>query len=249
MPVKLNGSTSGSVTVQAPAVAGTNTLTLPAATGNLLSDQSIVPGSASVPTNGMYLPATNTLGFATNSTNAMLIDSSGNLLVGITSATTHTLQKASPSNYAAQVINTSATAPYGFQISFSGITGGAGSYFIVCADNANRFLVAGSGNVTNVNNSYGAISDVSLKENIADATPKLSDLMKVKIRNYNLKGTPQFKQIGVVAQELETVFPSMVETGDDGLKSVKYSVFVPMLVKAIQELSAEVEALKSKVGA
>jgi hypothetical protein len=85
MPIKLNGSTSGSVTVQAPAVAGTNTLTLPAATGNLLSDQSIVPGSASVPTNGMYLPATNALGFATNSTNAVYIDASQNVGIGTTS--------------------------------------------------------------------------------------------------------------------------------------------------------------------
>jgi hypothetical protein len=85
MPVKLNGSTSGSVTIQAPAIAGTNTLTLPAATGNLLSDQSIVPGSASVPTNGMYLPATNALGFATNSTNALYIGSSQNVGIGTTS--------------------------------------------------------------------------------------------------------------------------------------------------------------------
>jgi len=37
MPIKLNGSTSGSVTVQAPAIAGTNTLTLPATTGNIIS--------------------------------------------------------------------------------------------------------------------------------------------------------------------------------------------------------------------
>ena len=37
MPVKLNGSTSGSVTLQATAVAGTNTLTLPATTGNIIT--------------------------------------------------------------------------------------------------------------------------------------------------------------------------------------------------------------------
>lgn len=36
MPVKLNGATSGSVTIDAPAVAGTNTLTLPAATGTII---------------------------------------------------------------------------------------------------------------------------------------------------------------------------------------------------------------------
>jgi hypothetical protein len=36
MPVKLNGATSGSVTIDAPAVAGTNTLTLPAVTDTLV---------------------------------------------------------------------------------------------------------------------------------------------------------------------------------------------------------------------
>jgi len=116
------------------------------------------------------------------------------------------------------------------------------------------FLVNYNGNVTNTNNSYGAISDVKLKENIVDASPKLSDLMQVQVRNYNLIGETT-KQIGVVAQELETVFPAMVEVtadkDDEGndlgttTKSVKYSVFVPMLIKAIQELKAEFDAYKA----
>jgi hypothetical protein len=117
-----------------------------------------------------------------------------------------------------------------------------------------RLQIANNGNVTNANNSYGAISDVKLKENIVDASPKLADLMQVKVRNYNLIGDTT-KQIGVVAQELETVFPAMVdetpdkdEEGNDlgtTTKSVKYSVFVPMLIKAIQELKAEFDAYKA----
>lgn len=117
-----------------------------------------------------------------------------------------------------------------------------------------RFNVAGNGNVTNTNNSYGAISDIKLKENIVDATPKLADLMQVKVRNYNLKSDPEHKQLGVIAQELEQVFPSMVEEVPDRdaegndlgttTKQVKYSVFVPMLIKAIQELKAEIDQLK-----
>ena len=79
---------------------------------------------------------------------------------------------------------------------------------------ANRFVVWSDGDVQNINNSYGAISDVKLKENIVDATPKLDDLMKVKIRNYNLIGEEK-KQIGVVAQELEEIFPSLVDEKDD----------------------------------
>jgi hypothetical protein len=113
--------------------------------------------------------------------------------------------------------------------------------------------IQGNGNLQNANNSYGAISDIKLKENIVDATPKLDKLMQVKVRNYNLKGDyEQHKQLGVVAQELESVFPAMVdETVDkdkDGndlgttTKAVKYSVFVPMLIKAVQELNAKVEA-------
>jgi len=48
MPVALNGSTSGSVTITAPAVAGTNTLTLPANTGTIVST-----GSSAVVTQAM----------------------------------------------------------------------------------------------------------------------------------------------------------------------------------------------------
>jgi hypothetical protein len=110
------------------------------------------------------------------------------------------------------------------------------------------FIVANNGNVTNTNNSYGAISDLKLKENIVDATPKLDALMQVKVRNYNLKSDPTHKQLGVIAQELEEIFPLMVEEMIDKdeecnelgttTKSVKYTVFIPMLIKGIQELKA-----------
>jgi hypothetical protein len=117
---------------------------------------------------------------------------------------------------------------------------------------AYRFYVLDSGNCQNTNGSYGAFSDVKLKENIVDATPKLEDLCKVKVRNYNLKADQTHKQIGVIAQELEEVFAGLVEEIDDRdgdgndlgttTKTVKYSVFIPMLIKAIQELNAKVEA-------
>jgi hypothetical protein len=124
--------------------------------------------------------------------------------------------------------------------------------FITCRDSATpstgKMYVYSNGNIVNTNNSYGSLSDQSIKENVVDATPKLESLCKVKIRNYNIIGE-EIKQIGVVAQELETVFPSMVDVdGESGLKQVKYSVFVPMLIKAIQELKAEVDSLKQQLG-
>jgi hypothetical protein len=123
---------------------------------------------------------------------------------------------------------------------------------------AYRFRVADSGNVTNTNNSYGAISDIKLKENVVDATPKLEKLNQVRVVNYNFIGSEQ-KQLGVIAQELEQIFPGMVEESPDRdaegndlgttTKAVKYSVFVPMLIKAMQEQQAMIEELKAKVAA
>jgi len=199
--------------------------------------------------------------FNTNATERMRITSTGNMYVGanIDSASTSTFLSGL-NGFGAKVSNN--------------------AYFLFTGLNSSdvrTFYVLGTGDVKNTNNSYGAISDFKLKENIKDATPKLDDLLKVKIRNYNLIGDDK-KQIGVIAQELEEIFPAMVDELEDfeelevpqideegnevlneegkvvttkqrvskgtATKSVKYSVFVPMLIKAIQELKAEIDLLK-----
>ena len=126
--------------------------------------------------------------------------------------------------------------------------------------------IDGAGDVNNLNGVYGTLSDIKLKENIVDASSKLDDLMKLKVRNFNFKpitdkdgnvvNQPEIKQIGFIAQEVEQVFPSLIQEAIDKdakgnnlettTKTIKSSVLVPMLVKAIQELKAEVEALKAK---
>jgi hypothetical protein len=124
----------------------------------------------------------------------------------------------------------------------------------------NRCFIYGNGNIVNTNNSYGPISDIKLKENIVDTTPKLDDLMKVRIVNYNLKtdlGYDSNKQIGVIAQELEQVFPGLVDDHQDidsegndlgtTTKSVKMSVFVPMLIKAMQEQTQIIKDLEARI--
>jgi hypothetical protein len=87
-------------------------------------------------------------------------------------------------------------------------------FFLGQGGSTERIKIFSNGNIANTNNSYTALSDIKLKENIEDATPKLDELMQVRIRNYNLIGE-ELKQIGVVAQELEEVFPALVyETPD-----------------------------------
>jgi hypothetical protein len=129
-------------------------------------------------------------------------------------------------------------------------------------------FIYSNGNIINRNNSYGVISDAKLKENITDATPKLDDLLQVKIRNFNYIGS-EVKQLGVVAQELEEVFPLMIDespdfeeqevTDEEGnvttqkvdlgttTKSVKMSVFVPIIIKAMQEQQEIINDLKARI--
>jgi hypothetical protein len=79
------------------------------------------------------------------------------------------------------------------------------------------------------------------------------------VRNFNFKTNPETKQIGFIAQEFEQVFPAMVDEsqdrGKDGAvldettKSIKTSVLIPILVKAIQEQQALITALTTRITA
>jgi trimeric autotransporter adhesin len=160
----------------------------------------------------------------------------------------------------AQFQNTNNTSGNGtIQSTLGSNCNNTASYHFLGVTNAlDKIYIHGNGNIVNVNNSYGTLSDVKLKENIVDATPKLDKILQLQVRNFNLKSDPDLKQIGFIAQEFEQVFPSMVdETQDrdaDGnnlettTKSIKTSVLVPILVKAIQELKAEVDSLKQQLG-
>jgi hypothetical protein len=126
------------------------------------------------------------------------------------------------------------------------------------ATKRNVAIIRVDGNIYNFNGVYGTLSDAKLKENIVDAKPKLESLCKVRVVNYNKIGDSS-KHIGVIAQELEQVFPSLVDETPDRdakgndlgttTKSVKYSVFVPMLIKAMQEQQAMINELMAKVAA
>jgi hypothetical protein len=122
-----------------------------------------------------------------------------------------------------------------------------------------RFNVRGDGNVTNTNNSYGAISDIKLKENIVDANSQWDDLKALQVRNYNFKEGQTHTQIGLVAQEAELVSPGLVSESPDRdadgndlgtvTKSVNYSVLYMKAVKALQEAMERIETLEADVAA
>ena len=145
----------------------------------------------------------------------------------------------------------------GFTSDFA--TGATGKHFIGAINLVRTFIVDADGNVTNTNNSYGAISDVKLKANIVDANSQWNDLKALQVRNYNFKEGQTHTQIGLIAQEVELVSPGLVsespDLGKDGVelgtvtKSVNYSVLYMKAVKALQEAMERIETLEAKVAA
>ena len=118
-----------------------------------------------------------------------------------------------------------------------------------------------NGDVKNATGVYGTISsDIRLKENITDATSKLEDIMKLRVVNFNLLGN-ETKQIGFIAQEMQKVFPSLVDQNDtrqydedgnliSGLEDalgIKVGMEFAILTKAIQELKTEIDSLKNQI--
>jgi hypothetical protein len=210
-----------------------------------------------VDTNNNFLRTDGTMLFQVGgSTTRMIITSGGNVLVGTTSTDGTITCTRNGNTYNFSATSDANNTTEGFFRGYSTSAGG------------NRIIIYSNGNIVNSNNSYGAISDAKLKENVTDASPKLDDLMQVQVRNFNYIGEDK-KQIGVIAQELEDVFPSMIDdstdfeeqevTDEDGnvtkekvdlgttTKSVKYSVFVPMLIKAIQEQQDIINELKTRI--
>lgn len=122
--------------------------------------------------------------------------------------------------------------------------------------------VKGDGDLQNTNNSYGAISDSKLKENIVDAGSQWDDIKDVRVRNYNFKSSTGYgthTQIGVIAQEIEAVSPGLVKESNDKdadgnslgttTKTVSYSVLYMKAIKALQEAMDRIETLEAKVAA
>ena len=114
------------------------------------------------------------------------------------------------------------------------------------------FEVTGDGDTFNVNNTFGALSDQTLKENIADASSQWDDLKAIQVRKYSMisDNLDAANRLGVIAQELETSgMNGLVKENEEGIKSVKYSILYMKAVKALQEAMTRIETLETKVTA
>ncbi len=155
----------------------------------------------------------------------------------------------------AVIASTTAAAGLGYYLfvgTYGATAGSAGSGTI-------SIEIFSNGNVRNTNNSYTAISDLKLKENIVDANSQWNDIKALRVCNYNFKEGQTHKQIGLIAQEVELICPGLVyETHDRDAdntdlgtttKSVQYSVLYMKAVKALQEAMERIEQLETEMAA
>ena len=185
--------------------------------------------------------------FETNNTERMRIDSSGSVLVGTTSvvASSGIGAKIYPTG-TMRCVNADSTNS---TENWSMYSTGAANY---------RFYVGWGGTIYATSATITSLSDQRLKENIVDLDDGLDAVMALKPRKFDWK-TGKGKDIkgdrGFIAQEIETVFPDMIEEskdpvpeGEEPYKAVSANL-IPTLVKAIQELKATVDAQAARIAA
>lgn len=132
------------------------------------------------------------------------------------------------------------------------------SYGKICAGNSlgtcngvGGFVADSAGNVTGTAFLYS--SDRTLKRNIAPLSNSLSKIVSLNGYSFDWKSTGKH-DIGVIAQEVEKIFPALVHTdSSSGIKSVEYGNLVAPIIEAIKELAntvkthtTEINALKSE---
>jgi hypothetical protein len=95
--------------------------------------------------------------------------------------------------------------------------------------------------------SYVTSSDYRLKEDLQDFNG-LDKVSKIPVYDFKWK-SDESRSYGVMAHELQEVLPQAVSGEKDAeeMQGVDYSKIVPLLVKSIQELKAEIEQLKTQI--
>jgi hypothetical protein len=102
-------------------------------------------------------------------------------------------------------------------------------------------------------NALWAASDLRYKKDIAPMKDVLPDVMKLQGVKFNwrkdefpdLSFFNDRRQIGFIAQEMEKIFPEIVETNKGGYKSIQYAKLTAVLAEAIKEQQQMIDNLKT----
>ena len=188
------------------------------------------------------LEAADNMQFQTASTERMRITSVGEVLMNTSSVLTAgwLCISVASDNYNAIVLRDTGT-------SYS-----SGNYYQLFTNSGNQ-IAGGIAHITSTTVLYGTSSDYRLKEDFKDFNG-LDILSNIKFYDFKWKDE-EIRMHGVIAHELQEIVPLSVTGKKDEInkegnivaQGVDYSKLVPILGKAIQELKAEIEQLKTLI--
>lgn len=234
---------------------GSGTTAMTIGTGQQVA---VTLGSAAAPSitfsgdtnTGIFSPAADTLGFAEGGTEVGRFDSSGNLLVGTTTADGRVTVHASTSD----ALSSALTAK----------TSGSNLLLRVRADglynlglqtnSPYNFTSTGANAILFNDGTFGrATSSLKYKRNVETSTNGLQDVLKLRAVTYKSKNERDGETIfgGLIAEEVHAAgLTEFVQYAEDGTPdSLYYANMVSLAFKAIQEQQQMIETLQAKVAA
>jgi hypothetical protein len=208
-----------------------------------------------------FTAASGTAGNAISFTQAMTLDASGALLVGTTTASNRILytKGAGVNNeYFSSFENTNSSTPLGLDIFYSAVApNSTGSQFLDCRDTgATRLQLRSNGGLANYSANDVNLSDERTKKDIVPLGSMWDKFKAIEIVAFKYKDqTHEDNNIGVIAQQVESVAPEFVDvdgfgdTPEDGvpLKTVYTTDMYHAAIKALQEAMTRIEQLEAKV--
>jgi hypothetical protein len=180
------------------------------------------------------------LAFGAANQERMRIDSSGNLLVGTTT---------SPGSGASGLLLRNAGGTFG-----NIVAGKTASGTVDLIANYYNSTYVGGITYSNTATALVASSDLRLKENVVEAGSAVEKVKAIKVVSYDWKHDDSHVEFGLVAQQLNTIYPEAVNAGDDGDEiektwGIEYGRLTPLLLKAIQEQQALITSLTERIAA
>jgi hypothetical protein len=96
-------------------------------------------------------------------------------------------------------------------------------------------------------------SDRRWKDNITPIESPLQKLLKLGGYEFDWREDSvvhgnKGHDVGVIAQEVESVLPEAVQTRSSGMKAVRYEKIIPLLIETIKEQQKQIDELKNKIG-
>ena len=193
----------------------------------------------------------------------MRIDTSGNLLVGTTSAIASERFNVTGSvatGFVSRIINQNATNPQGMLLYYSGASpNNSSAPFLYCLDSTTlRAELRSNGGLANFSANNVNLSDERTKTDIQNAGGYLAKICAIPVRTFKYKDqADDLLNLGVIAQEVEAIAPELVdvsgfgETPEDGvpLKAIYQTDLQYALMKCIQEQQALIQTLTDRITA